>query len=107
MYMTFKWGFKMATFIVCIGSSIWHFYNFLGYLFPMWGLPYARLAGDGNAWLRVANMLCLNWSPVIGLLLLVFGVVGVLVRKKEENNFESFKYFMFVFAILSDFGLML
>lgn len=97
----------MASFIVCIVSGLWHIYNFVGYLFPMWELPYFRIAGDNSNMIRVLNMVCLNWSPIIGLMLLAFGVVGVLVRKKEENNFESFKYFMFAFAVISDFLLML
>lgn len=107
MCMIYKWGFNMASFVVCIVSAFWHFYNFIGYIFPMWELPYFRIAGESNTLIRVLNMVCLGWSPVIGLMLLVFGVVGILVRKHEENNFESFKYFMFAFALVADVGLML
>lgn len=70
-------------------------------------LPFFRVAGDSSTLLRVINMLCLNWSPFIGLLLIIFGVVGLKVRESETNNFESFKYFMFVFSLATVVGLIL
>lgn len=97
----------MIAFVVCIICGLWHFYNFVTYIHPEYMLPFFRLAGDRNALLRVVNMLCLNWSPIIGFLLVGFGVVGTRVYKLEERNFESFKWFMVGFALLSSFGLML
>lgn len=97
----------MATFIFCIASGIWCVYNFITYIYPEWMLPFFRIAGDASPLLRVVNMLCLNWSSIIGGVLIIFGVVGLFVRENETNNFESFKYFMCVFAFLMSVGLML
>lgn len=97
----------MASFIFCIVCGVWHFYNFITYIHPEFMLPFFRLAGDESQMLRVLNMLCLNWSPIIGGLLVAFGVVGIRVHKLEERNFESFKWFMAVVAFISSVGLML
>lgn len=105
--MISKWGFNMYIYFGCIASGIWHFYNFVTYIHPEWMLPYFRLAGDASPLLRVVNMLCLNWSPIIGTLLIAFGVIGIKFNKSTDVNFETFKWFMFLFALLTAVGLML
>lgn len=97
----------MVTFIVCIAAGVWDFYNFITYIRPDFGLPYFCIFKDMSPTIRVVNMLCLNWSPILGALLIIFGVVGLLFREKETNNFHSFKYFMCIFAFLTSVGMML
>lgn len=97
----------MACFLFCIGCGLWDIYNFLTYIFPAWELPYIVITSQENQICRVINMLCLNWSPVLGGLLIIFGVVGLFCMNRDEFNFESFKYFIVVFAALTSFGMML
>ena len=97
----------MAVFIFCIVSGAWCLYNFVTLLHPEWMLPFFRIAGDASPLLRVVNMIALNWSPIIGVVLLIFGVVGLKVHDNSTNNFEAFKYFMAAFAFIMAFALML
>lgn len=97
----------MATFIFCIVAGVWDCYNFITYIRPSFGLPYFCIFKDMSPTIRVLNMMCLSWSPILGVLLIAFGVVGLLFRKKEGYHFESFKYFMFIFALITSIGMML
>lgn len=96
----------MAAFIACIVAGFWHFYNFITYIHPEWLLPYARVGGEFT-YFRVINMLCLNWSPIIGGLLIIFGVVGIFVHKLDDMNFEQFKWFMVGVGFITSVGLIL
>lgn len=92
----------MIIFILIALCGAWCVYNYLTFMF---GLPYIKLAGDSLIF-RALNVIVLKWSLILGIAFILFGVVGAIFCKHEDDNVSKMKYFILVMAVFVSVCLM-
>jgi hypothetical protein len=88
----------MGIFITIIVLSLWIIYNFCTMIFP--SLPYLSLYTGGNGMIELLNMIAIKWSGLIGVAFLVFGILGCIFGRREENNFSGMKVPILLLSIV-------
>ena len=87
----------MIIFILIALCGAWCVYNYLTFIF---GLPYIKLI------FRSLNVIVLKWSLILGIAFILFGVVGAIFCKHEDDNVSKMKYFILVMAVFASVCLM-
>lgn len=95
----------MLIFNIIIILGLWIIYNFVTTLFK--SLPYINLYVGNNSVIEMLNIIAIRWSVPCGVLLLLIGILGIIFRKSESNNFSGIKYIALFFGILFSIALML
>lgn len=86
----------MFIFIGIIVMGIWSLYNYATMIYPF--LPYLDVYQGGNSLVETVHMVTVKWSPMLGVVFLLVGVLGLIFGKSDENNFSKLKYATFIFG---------
>lgn len=74
-------------------------------------MPYFSIASENSVFLKGLSVVVLKWSLVLGVALVIFGVVGLFLSKRlnEESNInmDKIKYVVLATGIFSSICLIL
>lgn len=87
----------MVVFILLLLAGIWHLYNFATFFYS---LPYLDLCKSGNFLLESFHMISMKWCLPFGVIFTLVGILGLIFRKRDTNNFERIKWGLLVLAVI-------
>lgn len=86
----------MIYFIIML-CGIWSIYNYATFFYD---IPYLRIA-ENSIFFQALSVIVLKWSLVLGVLYIVFAVVGFVLSRKEDNALDKVRVAMLVVGLVT------